>query len=172
MGGLVEQDRQRLARSPRPKTWRVRPRRVWRHAPETRVAREGHAERPGLPYGWSQEEEFGRKQFAVGGRSPGFITAVQHYPEDGTTIVVLTNSYSSMGQDPVVGDIAALVYGKPAKSGPVAPVKPKAGQFAGVAGRYQMPENYYAPNAILTLKDRGDYLEALWERGEVNIIIP
>ena len=54
----------------------------------------------------------------------------------------------------------------------MAPVKPSRGQFAGVASRYQMPENYYAPNAVLTLKDRGDYLEALWERGEVNIIYP
>jgi CubicO group peptidase (beta-lactamase class C family) len=128
--------------------------------------------RPGFPYGWSQDELFGRKQMAVGGRSPGFITAVQHYPEDGTTIIVLTNSYSSMAQDPVVGDIAALVYGQPTRSGPVAPVKPKPGQFAGVGGRYQMPSNYYAPNAVLVLQDRGDYLEARWEQGEVNVIYP
>ena len=128
--------------------------------------------RPGFPYGWSQDEQFGHKQMAVGGRSPGFVTAVQHYPEDGTTIVVLTNSYSAMAQDPVVGDIAALVHGQPTKSGPVAPLKPKPGQFAGVAGRYQMPANYYAPNAVLVLQDRGDYLEARWENGEVHVIYP
>lgn len=128
--------------------------------------------RPGFPYGWSQDELFGRKQMAVGGRSPGFVTAVQHYPEDGTTIIVLTNSYSSMAQDPVVGDIAALVYGQPPRSGPVAPVKVAPGQFAGVAGRYQMPSNYYAPDAVLTLRDRGDYLEARWEHGEVNVLYP
>ena len=128
--------------------------------------------RPGFPYGWSQDEEFGRRQLAVGGRSPGFITAVQYYPEDGTTIVVLSNSYSSMAQDPVVGDVAALVFGQPTRSGPVAPVKPKPGQFAGVAGRYQMSADYYAPNATLVLQDRGDYLEARWEAGEVNVIYP
>jgi hypothetical protein len=54
----------------------------------------------------------------------------------------------------------------------VSPVKPKPGQFAGVAGRYQMPSNYYAGNAILVLQDRGDYLEARWENGEVNVIYP
>jgi len=128
--------------------------------------------RPGFPYGWSQGEMFGRKQMAVGGRSPGFITAVQYYPEDETTIIALTNSYSSMAQDPVIGDIAAIVYGQPTKSGPVAPVKPRPGQFAGVAGRYQMPPNYYAPNSVLTLEDRGDYVEARWENGEVNVIYP
>jgi CubicO group peptidase (beta-lactamase class C family) len=128
--------------------------------------------RPGFPYGWSQGEVFGRKQMAVGGRSPGFITAVQYYPEDETTIIALTNSYSSMAQDPVIGDIAAIVYGQPTKSGPVALVKPRPGQFAGVAGRYQMPPNYYAPDAVLTLEDRGDFLEARWEKGEVNVIYP
>lgn len=129
-------------------------------------------ERPGFPYGWSRDELFGRKRMAVGGRSPGFITAVQYYLEDDTMIIILTNSYSSMGQDPVIGDIAAIVYGQPTKSGPVAPLKPKPGQFAGVAGRYQMPPNYYAPNAVLTLQDRGDYIEARWEHGEVNLIYP
>jgi hypothetical protein len=109
---------------------------------------------------------------AVGGRSPGFITAVQYYLEDDTTIIVLTNSYSSMAQDPVIGDIAAIVYGQPTKSGPVAPLKPKPGQFAGVGGRYQMPPNYYAPNAVLTLEDRGDTIEARWKHGEVNVIYP
>lgn len=126
----------------------------------------------GFPYGWSQGEHLGRRQLAVGGRSPGFITAVQHYPEDGTTIVVLTNSYSSMGQDPVVGDIAAIVYSQPTASGPVAPLRPRPGQFAGVAGRYQMPADYYAPNAVLALTDHGDFLEARWEHGDVNVIYP
>ena len=128
--------------------------------------------RSGFPYGWSQGELFGRKQMAVGGRSPGFITAVQYYLEDATMIIVLTNSYSSMAQDPVIGDIAAIVYGQPTSSGPVVPLKPKPGQFAGVAGRYQMPPNYYAPNAVLTLQDRGDHIEARWEHGEVNVIYP
>jgi CubicO group peptidase (beta-lactamase class C family) len=128
--------------------------------------------RRGFPYGWSQDEESGRKRLAVGGRNPGFIAAVQYYPEDRTTIIALTNSYASMAQDPVIGDVAALVYGRPTKGGPVAPIKPAPRQFAGLAGRYQMPSNYYAPNAILTIEDRGDYLQARWDNGEVNVIYP
>jgi len=128
--------------------------------------------RPDFPFGWSQEELFGHKQIAVGGRSPGFVTAVQYYPDDAVTIIVLTNSYSSMAQDPVVGDIAAIVFGQPTKSGPVAPVKPNPGQFSGIDGRYQMSRDYYAPNAVLTLKDRGTYVEARWENGNVNVLYP
>jgi CubicO group peptidase (beta-lactamase class C family) len=125
--------------------------------------------RPGFPFGWTQDTLLGRRQMAVGGRSPGFIAAVQYFPDEAVTIVVLTNSYSSMAQDPVVGDVAAIVFGQPTKSGPVAPVKPEPGQFSGVAGRYQMPGNYYAPNAALTLRDRGTYVEARWENGETNV---
>jgi CubicO group peptidase (beta-lactamase class C family) len=128
--------------------------------------------RPGFPFGWTRDEHFGRKHMAMGGRMPGFISAVQYYPDDAVTIVVLTNSYSSMAQDPVVGDIAAIVFGQPTKSGPVTPVKPTRGQFSGVNGRYQMPGNYYLPNAILTLKDHSTYVEARWERGEVNVLYP
>ena len=54
----------------------------------------------------------------------------------------------------------------------MAPIKPKPGQFAGVGGRYQMPPDYYAGNAVLVLQDRGEYLEARWEKGEVNVIYP
>ena len=128
--------------------------------------------RPGFPYGWNQDERFGRTVMAVGGRSPGFVTAVQYYPGDGTTIVVLTNSYASTAQDPVVDDVAAIVHGQPTKTGPVAPVKPSPGQFAGVRGRYQMPGNYYAPNSVLTLEQHGDVLEARWDNGEVNVLYP
>jgi CubicO group peptidase (beta-lactamase class C family) len=128
--------------------------------------------RPGFPYGWTQDELVGRKYMDVGGRSPGFVSAVQYYPDDAVTIIVLTNSYSSMAQDPVVGDIAAIVFGQPTKSGPVTPVKPRPGQFSGVDGRYQMPRNYYMPNAILTLKERGTYVEARWENGKVNVLYP
>ena len=127
---------------------------------------------PGFPYGWSQDELFGDKVMASGGRSPGFVTAVQYFPRDRTTIVVLSNSYSAMAQDPVVGDIAALVHDRPATSGPVAPVKPQPGQFDGVEGRYRMSSDYYAPDAILRLEVRGNYIEARWENGEVNIIYP
>jgi hypothetical protein len=115
---------------------------------------------------------FGQQQFAVGGRIPGFVSAVQYYPQDQITIVVLTNTYSSVAQDPVVDDVARLVFGLPTKSGPVVPVKPAPRQFAGVAGKYQMPGDYYTPNAVLTIEDRGEYLEARWEYGEVNLIYP
>jgi hypothetical protein len=130
-------------------------------------------QRPGASYGWFRDESFGHKQMAIGGRSPGFISAVQYFLDDDVCIVVLTNSYSSMGQDPVVGDVAAMVYGQATTSGPVAPVPPAPGELAKLVGRYQMPANYFTPNAILDLQDRGDYLEARWSPGDqVSVFFP
>lgn len=87
-------------------------------------------------------------------------------------MIVLTNSYASMGQDPIVGDIGAILYGRPTERGRIAMVKPKPGALAGLTGRYKMPPNHFAPNSLITFEDRGDYLEARWERGEVSVIDP
>jgi hypothetical protein len=35
-----------------------------------------------------------------------------------------------------------------------------------------MPENYFIPNATLTMQDRGDYLEASWSIGLTTTIYP
>jgi len=35
-----------------------------------------------------------------------------------------------------------------------------------------LPENYYVPNATLTIRDRGDYLESSWSIGLTTVIYP
>ena len=35
-----------------------------------------------------------------------------------------------------------------------------------------MPPNYFVPNAIVTLTDRGDWLEARWASDSVNAVYP
>jgi CubicO group peptidase (beta-lactamase class C family) len=54
----------------------------------------------GFAYGWARDERFGRKQMRAGGRSPGFNASVEHYLDDGTDVIVLTNSYSPVGRTP------------------------------------------------------------------------
>ena len=67
----------------------------------------------GFAYGWSRDERFGRKLLRSGGRSPGFNASVERYLDDGTTVVVLTNSYSPVGQDSVFLDgLESAVFGQ------------------------------------------------------------
>jgi D-alanyl-D-alanine carboxypeptidase len=124
-----------------------------------------------FPYGWTDRERFGRKAKAVGGRSPGFITNLEYFPDDGTCVTILTNSYSSVGQV-IAADMSAIAIGKPATPPRIAYVRPRPGELGAFAGRFQMPESYFIPNAALTIQDRGDYLEASWSIGLTTTIYP
>ncbi len=108
-----------------------------------------------------------------GGRSPGYNASVERYLDDGTTVIVLTNSYSPVGQDSVfLAGIHAAVLG-PAPAPPaLLPVAVRQGSLTDLAGRYQMPEDYFVPNVTLELIDRGNRLEAVWGNGALNTIYP
>ena len=124
-----------------------------------------------FPYGWTDRERSGRKAKAVGGRSPGFISSVEYFLDDGTCVAILTNSYSSVGQV-IAPDISAIALGQAATPPPVAYVRPRPDQLSAFTGRFQMPESYYVPNATLTIQDRGDYLESSWSNGLTTVIYP
>ncbi len=127
----------------------------------------------GLAFGWFRDERFGRKQMRSAGRSPGYNASIERYLDDGTTVIVLTNSYSPVGQDSVfLAGINAAVFGKAPTPPALLPVAVKPGSLADLAGRYQMPEDYFVPNATLELIDRGNRLDAIWAVGSRNTIYP
>lgn len=127
---------------------------------------------PVFPYGWTTRNRFGRKLKGAGGRSPGFVSNLDYDPGDGTCVVILSNSYSPVTQDPLAPAIEAIVFGESPRPEPVAPVKPRAGELAALAGTYRMPDDYYVPGLVLTLEDRGDYLEARSPDGTTTFIYP
>jgi CubicO group peptidase (beta-lactamase class C family) len=127
----------------------------------------------GLAFGWFRDTRLGRKRMRGSGRSPGYNASVVRYLDDGTTVIVLTNSYSPVGQDSVfLAGINDAVFGKSPTPPALLPVAVKPGSLADVAGRYQMPEDYFVPNATLELIDRGDRLDAVWNNGARNTIYP
>ena len=96
---------------------------------------------------------------------------MEYFPDDGTCVAILTNSYSSVGQV-IAEDISAIAIGQPATPPPIDYVRPRPGQLAPFTGRFQMPESYYAPSATLEIQDRGEFLEATWSNGPVTVIYP
>ncbi len=128
---------------------------------------------PGFSYGWARDERFGRKQIKTGGRSPGFNVSVERYLDDSTNVIVLSNSYSPVAQDSAfLNDLHSIVFGKDVTAPKVRPVLLAPGVFAGAAGGYEMPSNYFVPNAKIRLVDRGGYYDAIWSDGTVNAIYP
>jgi CubicO group peptidase (beta-lactamase class C family) len=127
----------------------------------------------GFAFGWTRGERWGRKQMRSAGRSPGYTSSVERYLDDGTTVIVLSNSYSPVGQDSVfLAGINAAVFGKTATPPALLPVAVQPGTLTELAGQYQMPEDYFLPNTTLELRDQGDRLEAIWQNGARNTIYP
>ncbi|HET6836385.1 MAG TPA: serine hydrolase domain-containing protein [Gemmatimonadales bacterium] len=127
----------------------------------------------GFAFGWTRGERLGRKQVRSAGRSPGYNASVERYLDDGTTVIVLTNSYSPVGQDSVfLAGIHAAVFGKAPAPPALLPVAVRRGSLAELAGQYQMPRDYFVPDAVLQLIDRGNRLEAAWANGARNTIYP
>jgi CubicO group peptidase (beta-lactamase class C family) len=127
----------------------------------------------GFAFGWARGERSGRKEMRSGGRSPGYNASVERYLDDGTTVIVLSNSYSPVVQDSVfLEGVHAAVFGKaPAPPG-LLPVQVKRGSLSPLAGQYQMPHEYFVPDATLDLIDHGSYLDAVWGDGSRNTVYP
>lgn len=127
----------------------------------------------GFAFGWTRGERVGRKQMRSAGRSPGYNASVERYLDDGTTVIVLSNSYSPVGQDSVfLAGIHAAVLGKAPAPPALLPVAVRRGSLTELAGEYQMPRDYFVPDATLELVDRGNRLEAVWSNGARNTIYP
>ena len=93
------------------------------------------------------------------------------YLDDGTTVIILSNSYSPVAQDSVfVTGIHAAVFGKSSAPPSVAPVAVKPGSLAELAGHYQLPHEYFVPDATIELSDKGDRLEMIWQDGSRNTV--
>jgi hypothetical protein len=75
------------------------------------------------------------------------------------TIIVLSNSYATVSQDPIADGIAAILFGDQPPSPPMmhtaAVPQPT---LAGYAGTYQFGADYFVPNAKLILTAETGFL--------------
>jgi CubicO group peptidase (beta-lactamase class C family) len=118
-----------------------------------------YVEGRGNRYGWFVRKRLGRRVMSSNGRSPGFTAALDHYPDDDVTIIVLSNSYATVSQDPVIEAIAAIVFGQQ----PPPPPEMRAAAIpqstlAAYAGQYQYGPEYFVPNAKFAVTDEPGYL--------------
>jgi CubicO group peptidase (beta-lactamase class C family) len=109
----------------------------------------------GNRYGWFIRQRLGHRVMSSNGRSPGFTSALDYFPDDDVTIIVLSNSYASVSQDPVAEGISAIVFDQklpvpPDMRGATVPQP----ILASYAGQYQYGPDYFVPNAQFTLTDQ------------------
>jgi CubicO group peptidase (beta-lactamase class C family) len=114
---------------------------------------------PNVGYGWFLTKANGREIHHANGRSPGFAAQADYYVKDGVSVVVLSNTYVSVTTD-IARAIGALYFGGSVKPMPaLKPDRLTREQVASLVGKYQFGPDYYVPNALMTVRERGDFLE-------------
>ena len=131
------------------------------------------AEKPGNNYGWFTRKRHGLTAVASNGRSPGFTSSVEYYPERDVTVIVLSNSYSPVSQSPVADDLAAIALGEnPAPAGAILPVEVSQDKLQRLASAYRFDEKFFRPGAEVRIRIEGKDLILDWGGGTKSDLIP
>jgi CubicO group peptidase (beta-lactamase class C family) len=106
----------------------------------------------GNRFGWFNRKRGARRVMSSNGRSPGFTAQLDRFPDDDVTVIVLSNSYATVSQDPIAAGLAAIVFGEQPEKPPVlrAAVIPPS-TLVSYVGHYQYGPDYFIPNAKFTL---------------------
>jgi len=113
----------------------------------------------GNRFGWFNRKRAAHRVMSSNGRSPGFTAQLDRFPDDDVTVIVLSNSYATVSQDPMAAGLAAIVFGEQPEKLPVlrAVAIPQT-TLASYAGQYQYGPDYFIPNAKFTLTVDGGSL--------------
>jgi CubicO group peptidase (beta-lactamase class C family) len=113
----------------------------------------------GHRFGWFQRRRVGHRVMSASGRSPGFTAQLDRYPDDGVTVIVLSNSYATVSQDPIAPGLAAITFGEDPEPPPVfSTVKVAPEILVSYTGQYQYGPDYFVPNARISVTVDGGAL--------------
>jgi CubicO group peptidase (beta-lactamase class C family) len=130
-------------------------------------------EKPGNNYGWFVRKKHGLLAVASNGRSPGFISSLEYYPEKDLTVIVLSNSYSPVSQSPIADDLAAIALGEQiAAPASVARVDVGADKLHSLVGAYRFDQTFFQPNADVRIRIEGKEPVLDWGNNLKSALIP
>lgn len=112
----------------------------------------------GNRYGWYIGQRLGHRIMSAKGRSPGFTAELDRFFDDDVTIVLLSNSYSRVIQDPIAEALAAIVFGQERQTPAMKPEPIPQSTLASYSGRYKYGPDYFVPDANFTLTAEAGYL--------------
>jgi CubicO group peptidase (beta-lactamase class C family) len=124
-------------------------------------------------YGWfkSENKRFGDTAYYMNGRAPGFASFVLYLPHAQTTVVIMSNIYSS-ATTTIGYDVAALSLGLPYEPFHVRVHPPSAPELKTCTGTFQFGPDFYQANAKVALIANGQKLSMRWPSGDVSALIP
>jgi CubicO group peptidase (beta-lactamase class C family) len=130
-------------------------------------------EKPGNNYGWFVRKKHGLLAVASNGRSPGFMSSLEYYPEKDLTVIVLSNSYSPVSQSPIADDLAAIALGEQnAAPASVTRVDVGTDKLHSVAGAYRFDQTFFQSNAEVRIRIEGKEPVLDWGNNLKSALIP
>jgi CubicO group peptidase (beta-lactamase class C family) len=124
-------------------------------------------------YGWFKGElkRFGETAYYMNGRAPGFSSFVLYLPKAETTVVLLSNIYSS-ATTPMGYEIAALALGLPYEKLHLMKHAPTAAELQTCSGTFEFGPEFYQANAKVTLIASDRELSLRWPSGSLTALLP
>lgn len=123
-------------------------------------------------FGWSVSGKGEQRQIEATGRSPGYTAAVEYFPSSQLTVVVVSNSYSSLSQG-LAEDIAHVAQGKAVTpSIPAQPASVDPSALSQAPGKYQFGQDFYSPMMTATLRRNGPDVWMDTSSGDRIYLIP
>lgn len=116
----------------------------------------------GAGYGWFVGERSGRATVRFSGRSPGYTSYFERYPDDDACVIILSNNYAPV-PGIAVGGLRAILFGEPYTT-PVfdRTFKADAASLGIFEGRYRFGPDFYRKNAEVAVKATDGTLEIVW----------
>jgi len=124
-------------------------------------------------YGWFKGElrRFGKTAYYMNGRSPGFSSFVLYLPDTQTTVILLSNIYSS-STTTMGDDITALALGMPYEQPRFEKHALRESQLKACAGTFQFGPDFYQASAKVALIANGRELSLRWPSGDLSPLLP
>lgn len=123
-------------------------------------------------YGWFIGRRLNRRCIRMSGRSPGFQGEIHRYVDDDACVIVLGNNYSGAASF-MINDIAAIAFSEPYERLAVnKELKIDPPVMASYTGFYQGGEDFFVPNASLTIEEREGHLAMRWSLGGLSWLVP
>jgi hypothetical protein len=125
-------------------------------------------------FGWDEkgfDRRFNETLYLSSGRSPGFSSVMLYLPNEGVTVVVLTNVEHAL--DVLIGEnIASIVVATPYKPFADSPVSLTMQQRQRLTGKFTFGPDFYRPNATLALRNTAQGLVLEWPGGPEDPLLP
>jgi CubicO group peptidase (beta-lactamase class C family) len=126
----------------------------------------------GTGYGWFVGKRSGKSAVRFNGRSPGYTSYLERYPDDDACIVILSNNYAPVPHVAIDG-LRAILFGESYMTLVMdKEFKPDQASMKTFEGRYRFGQDFYRPSAEVEVRMEDGDLAIAWSESYISALRP